>query len=69
MLDYVVYLLAQQRMAHLASEALPDAPVQPETTRPELRSLRRSIGLALYRLADAVAPVPERREQATSHRG
>jgi hypothetical protein len=71
MLDYVAYLTAQRRTADRAREALPCAPVLPESpaTRRELRSLRRGIGLAFYRLGDFVTPVPERRETATSHRG
>jgi hypothetical protein len=67
MLDYVAYLTAQRRTADRAREALPCAPVLPESpaTRLARRSLRRGIGLALYRLADLVTPVPENREIAT----
>jgi hypothetical protein len=67
MLDYVAYLTAQRRTADRAREALPCAPVLSESpaTRRELHSLRRGIGLALYRLGDFVTPVPENREIAT----
>jgi len=68
MLDYVAYLIAQQRTSAVASEALPDAPMREERARSESQSFRYSVGLALHRLADFIAPLPERPSYRHSER-
>lgn len=58
--DYIAYLLAQQKTAASAREARPDSPMQPPDGCPHLARLqarlRRSAGSALRDLADRLEP-------------